>query len=103
MDLAKGGLSPDLSAKLCLSTIPFINSFSLSQYSPLIVDDNSAYVHHMLVYICGTLNEAEVNDSAPCFGGVGESLNECRNGELIGAWAVGGEVNRVATLNVELL
>ena len=97
------GLSPDFSARLCLSTIPFINSFSLSQYSPLIVDDNSAYVHHMLVYICGSLNEAEVNDSGPCFGGVGESLNECRNGELIAAWAVGGEVNMVATLNVELV
>ena len=86
-------------------SILFLSSISshLLQYSPLIVDDNSAYVHHMLVYICATLNETEVNDSAPCFGGVGESLNECRSGELIGAWAVGGEVSKVATLNVELV
>ena len=47
----------------------------------------------MLVYICAGLNEAEVNDSAPCeSGGVGVSLNECRFGEVLAGWAVGGEV-----------
>ena len=67
------------------------------QYSPLIDNENFAYVHHMLVYLCGSLNGTQVNDSAPCNGDVGESVVECRNGELIAAWAVGGEVNNVVS------
>ena len=51
----------------------------------------------MLVYLCGSLNEAEVNDSAPCVGDVGVSAAECQNGELIAAWAVGGEVSNAAS------
>ena len=47
----------------------------------------------MLVYLCGSLNEAQVNDSGPCNGGVGDSLSECLSGELIAGWAVGGEVS----------
>ena len=47
----------------------------------------------MLVYICAGLNETEVNDSAPCNGEVGESLGECRFGEVLAGWAVGGEVS----------
>ena len=52
----------------------------------------------MLVYLCGSLNEAEVNDSAPCNGGVGDSLSECRSGELIAGWAVGGGVSNASLL-----
>ena len=52
----------------------------------------------MLVYLCGSLNEAQVNDSGPCNGGVGDSLSECRSGELIGGWAVGGGVSNAALL-----
>ena len=52
----------------------------------------------MLVYICAGLNEAQVNDSGPCNGGVGDSLSECRSGELIAGWAVGGEVSKAALL-----
>ena len=70
-------------------------SCPLFQYSPLIDNENFAYVHHMLVYICGGLNETQVNDSAPCQGGVGESLSECLAGEVIGGWAVGGEVSNI--------
>ena len=87
--------------KIGISTVPFINCSPLPQYSPLIDNENFAYVHHMLVYLCGGLNETQVNDSGPCQGGVGESLNECRRGEIIGAWAVGGEVSKLAALNVE--
>ena len=53
----------------------------------------------MLVYICGSLNEAQVNDSGPCNGGVGDSLSECRSGELIAGWAVGGEVSSAVLLD----
>ena len=70
----------------------------LFQYSPLIDNENFAYVHHMLVYICAGLNETQVNDSAPCQGGVGESLSECLAGEVIGGWAVGGEVSNINAL-----
>ena len=70
-------------------------SSSLLQYSPLIDNENFAYVHHMLVYICAGLNETQVNDSAPCYGGVGERLSECLAGEVIGGWAVGGEVSNI--------
>ena len=73
-------------------------SCPLFQYSPLIDNENFAYVHHMLVYICGGLNETQVNDSAPCQGGVGESLSECLAGEVIGGWAVGGEVSNINAL-----
>ena len=89
--------------KIGISTVLFINCSPLPQYSPLIDNDNFAYVHHMLVYICGGLNETQVNDSGPCQGGVGESLSECRFGEIMGAWAVGGEVSKLATLNIELV
>ena len=51
----------------------------------------------MLVYLCGSLNEAEVNDSAPCNGEVGDSVAACRSGELIAGWAVGGEVSNAAS------
>ena len=59
----------------------------------MIDNENFAYVHHMLVYICARLNETEVNHSAPCNGEVGASLSECLDGELITAWAVGGGVS----------
>ena len=60
--------------------------------------DNFVHVHHILVYICAGLNATQVNDSAPCNGDVGESLNECRGGEVIASWAVGGGVSNVACL-----
>ena len=59
----------------------------------MIDNENFAYVHHMLIYLCAGLNETEVNDSAPCNGDVGETLSECRGGELIAGWAVGGVVS----------
>ena len=74
--------------------------FSLScllfQYSAVI--ENLAHVHHILVYICAALNETQVNNSVPCIGNVGESLDECRGGEIIASWAVGGGVSSMACL-----
>ena len=83
-------------------TFQNFNLFSLLQYSPLIDNENFDYVHHMLVYICAGLNEAEVNDSAPCRGGVGVSLSACLAGEVLAGWAVGGEVSNMLIL-VDLL
>ena len=57
----------------------------------------------MLVYICAGLNETQVSDSGPCNGGVGDTVAECRDGELIAGWAVGGEVsNAVLCLKLVL-
>ena len=52
----------------------------------------------MLVYLCAGLNEAEVNDSAPCSGDIGSSIIGCIGGELIAGWAVGGGVSIVDCL-----
>ena len=83
-----------LSVSKCRQKIVlFINSSLLFQYSPVI--DNFVHVHHILVYICAGLNETEVNNSALCIGNVGESLDECRGGEIIASWAVGGGVSSV--------
>ena len=53
----------------------------------------------MLVYLCAGLNEAEVNDSAPCSGDIGPSIIGCIGGELIAGWAVGGGVSVVDCLS----
>ena len=53
----------------------------------------------MLVYICAGLNETQVNDSGPCNGGVGDTVAECRDGDLIAGWAVGGEVSNAVVLS----
>ena len=76
----------------------FIDSCSVFQISPLIDNENFAYVHHMLVYLCAGLNETEVNHSAACHGEVGTSVFECLDGELVAAWAVGGGVSNLACL-----
>ena len=66
------------------------------QYSPIIAPSSLKYVHHMLIYICSSLDQAEVGSSAPCFGHVGESVSECRLGTVMAAWAVGGTVSTMA-------
>ena len=65
--------------------------------------ENLAHVHHILVYICAALNETQVNNSVPCIGNVGESLDECRGGEIIASWAVGGGVSNMACLVTKYL
>jgi len=41
--------------------------------------------------LCRAFNHTEVGQGGPC-DGVGDSVDECRGGTLIGGWAVGGEV-----------
>ena len=74
------------------------NLYLYFQVSPLI---ENQHVHHniMLVYLCAGLNEAEVNDSAPCSGDIGPSIISCISGELIAGWAVGGGVSIVDCLS----
>ena len=65
----------------------------MHQFSPKITPNDFPYVHHMLIYLCGSLDETEVGTSAPCEGMVGETVSECRSGSLIAGWAVGGAVS----------
>ena len=50
----------------------------------------------MLIFICD-LDETDVGRQGICFsGGLGDRIDECTSSQLIGAWAVGGEVNHVS-------
>ena len=60
------------------------------QFSPKLTPHDREYVHHMLVYICDSLNETDIGNGANC-DDVTESVDDCKV-QLISAWAVGGEV-----------
>ena len=62
------------------------------QYTPIISPNEFQYVHHLLVYLCDSLDATDVGASAPCGEAVGATVSQCRTGELIAAWAVGGDV-----------
>ena len=62
------------------------------QYYPIISPNEFQYVHHMLIYLCDNLEATDVGASAPCGGAVGATVSQCLSGELIAAWAVGGNV-----------
>ena len=68
-----------------------MSTFTL-QYSPIISPNEFQYVHHLLVYLCDNLEATDVGASAPCGGAVGATVSQCLAGELIAAWAVGGNV-----------
>ena len=63
------------------------------QYSPRITPTNTAFVHHIIVYLCGALVNVTEGQSSPCVGAAGVSLDECRLGVVLGGWAIGGEVS----------
>ena len=63
------------------------------QLSPNITSAGSQYVHHIIVYLCETLDQSHVGESSEC-----ENANliiqQCRGGgTVIAAWAVGGIVS----------
>ena len=63
------------------------------QLSPDITSESSQYVHHIVVYLCETLDHSHVGESSEC-----ENANliiqQCRGGgTVIAAWAVGGIVS----------
>lgn len=63
------------------------------QYSPIISPNEFQYVHHILAYLCDSLEQSDIGASAPCGGAVGSSVSQCLAGELIAGWAVGGNVS----------
>ena len=62
------------------------------QYSPIISPNEFQYVHHLLIYLCNNLEATDIGASAPCGGAVSATVSQCLSGELIAAWAVGGNV-----------
>ena len=88
---------------MCLHVILFqrvaqTDSLSLtlsSQFSPYIPKHAAAYVHHMIAYLCPPGHSLPLNLSSNCVDiGVSDVLLPCQFGEIIGVWAVGGEVRR---------
>ena len=54
---------------------------------------NEAHVHHLLIYLCSSVNETRLGIGGDCDGGVADDSRECPGGLVIAAWAVGGEVS----------
>ena len=54
-------------------------------------EGNTAHVHHMLVYLCSSLNASH---SGGVCSDVISSIN-CSNATLLAGWAIGGEVTKI--------
>lgn len=60
------------------------------QIAPLISEANRRFVHHMLVFICPRDSTVEIDGLCD---EIASSFFGCFGGQIIAAWAVGGEVN----------
>jgi len=66
--------------------------------SPVISSNSTQHVHHMLVFLCATLNNSHVGTGSIC-GSANVNIQQCRRGvKLIGAWAVGASVSCLHTV-----
>ncbi|KAL5491375.1 hypothetical protein EMCRGX_G016654 [Ephydatia muelleri] len=64
------------------------------QYSPVIAStaNNTMHVHHILLYLCTSLNETtDLGAGFDCDRNATPALQSCFTGQVIAAWAVGGE------------
>lgn len=64
------------------------------RYSPIITSpvNNTHYVHHILLYLCTTLNETtDLKGGYDCDRNPTVSLKACRRGRIVAGWAAGGE------------
>ena len=68
--------------------------FFSPQFAPSITEGNTAFVHHMVIYLCSGLNNTVVGQGAEC-DSADIDIQECRRGYLIGVWAVGGNVSPI--------
>ena len=60
------------------------------QFEPVITSETTAHVHHMLIYKCKDLTEANVTNG-PCHT-IHQEARDCRNNLLVAGWAVGAGV-----------
>ena len=61
------------------------------QIAPIIPEQNRPFVHHMLVFICP--RDSTIETDGIC-DEIANSFFGCFGGQIISAWAVGGEVSR---------
>ena len=67
-------------------------TFSLfGKIAPFISEQNRRFVHHMLVFICP--RDSTIETDGLCDEIASGSFFGCFGGQIISAWAVGGEVN----------
>lgn len=57
----------------------------------MIHEASKPYVHHILVYLCDTLDGVTLDQGGPC-DSVDRRIANCRSGQPLGGWAVGGVV-----------
>ena len=52
-------------------------------------------MHHLLIYVCDGLDELDLEaEQGPCYSpSTDNRIRNCLGGNLIGGWAVGGEVS----------
>ena len=62
------------------------------QFSPLITEDSSPHVHHILVYLCGTIEPSTLNSTGSRCDSAPADVRGCRY-QAIAAWAIGGTVS----------
>ena len=68
------------------------------QFGAIIPTHAAAYVHHMVAFLCPFGHTLPHNLSSDCFdAGVADVLNPCQANEVIGTWAIGGEVSNSLT------
>ena len=63
------------------------------QIAPLISEENRPQVHHMLVFICPT--NSNIEEDGLCDVIANGTYFGCFGGQIISAWAIGGEVSAI--------
>ncbi len=61
------------------------------QQSPFLSPHEREYAHHIVACICPSIQN--VNYSGDCAVGAPDDVKLCRSTEVLGAWAVGGQVS----------
>ena len=60
----------------------------------MLSDASKQYVHHILVYLCSTVDNTHVGTGVECTDFTEfNAISLCRTELLIAAWAVGGQVS----------
>ena len=62
------------------------------QFAPIISPGSEPYVHHLLIYVCDGLDGLDLTTEQGACDTLDQRIRSCVGGLLVGAWAVGGEV-----------
>jgi hypothetical protein len=62
------------------------------KFSPYITEGNEAYVHHMIIFLCDGLVDADLGPGGHCYNSnhSSDGIMACTGSTYIAAWAVGG-------------